>query len=88
MVAEHLYASSPIPAGPALAARGGSRARIVFWELLHEFAAMGVLPKGGRHGPPVDETHPFLCLVSPGAGTVRVHQPAAEDPTISAAHAY
>ena len=49
---------------------------------------MGVLPKGGRHGPPVDETHPFLCLVSPGAGTVRVHQPAAEDPTISAAHAY
>ena len=88
MVAEHLYASPPIPAGPALAARGGSRARIVFWELLHEFAAMGVLPKGGRHGPPVDETHPFLCLVSPGAGTVRVHQPAAEDPTISAAHAY
>ena len=85
MVAEHRYASPPTPAGPALAARGGSRARVVFWELLHEFAAMGCLPAQGPH---VDAAHPFLCLVSPTASTVRVHQPAAEGLDISARSAF
>ena len=59
------------PIGPELARMGAQRAQRHFWELLHDFASLGVLPRGGD----LDRlsNHPFLCLATPRATRVRVH---------------
>ena len=73
MVVQHSFAQAPVPLGPELGRRGAERARVSFWELLHEFAASGCTPSGVTSGVPLDTAHPFLCSTS--ACAIRVQMP-------------
>ena len=73
MVVQHSFAQAPVPRGPELGRRGAERARVSFWELLHEFAASGCTPSGVTSAGPLGATHPFLCLTN--AGAIRVQVP-------------
>ena len=73
MVAQTRFAHPPVPRGAELGRQGAERARASFWELLHEFAASGCMPRGTNAPVPLGTTHPFLC--SPTRGALRVHVP-------------
>ena len=48
--------------GRVLGERGAARGRLVFWELLQEYAALGLPPRRSPMGAELGENHPFLCM--------------------------
>lgn len=75
MVHRSQFSHPRLPPGTDLAAAGAARGALHFWELLHDFAAGGNLPRASTAGAQLDGEHPFLCLAAPGASSVRVRSP-------------